>query len=238
MIPLPQRRTVESMSEECHRCGAELEPGSESFCCSQCGSPQLHIAPAISGAAEDELTTGNAPPPKLPAIQWNSALRSALLVALVGGVLFVIASWVPAFTIFSLLWTMCAASIAIGLYRRREPTLRMDASIGARIGLSVGVLMTSFLSVSLAAIAVVARFSLHSMAAFDAEMTRRMHEQLEKTMAANPAPAELVQQMLSQEFRTGVMLAGLLMFGLLILALSTVGGLLSGMLATGRDRTA
>lgn len=226
------------MHEECHRCGAELEAGGASFCCPHCGSPQLHITPAMSGSGEDESTTGTAPPPKPPAIRWNSALRSAMLVALVGAALFAVASWVPALTIFSLLWIVSAASIAIALYRHREPSLRMDASVGARIGLSVGVLMTTLLGICLAVIGVIARFRLHSMAAFDAEMTRRMQEQVAKAIAANPAPADIVRQMLSQEFRTGVMLAGLLIFAALILALSTVGGLLSGMVAVGRKQAA
>lgn len=188
--------------------------------------------------SDGSSTTGSAPPPKPQTIDWNSALRYGILVALVGAVLFAAASYVPALTILSLLWIVGAASVAIRLYRRRQPSLPMDASIGARIGLSVGVLMTSFLSVSLASIGLVARFGLHSMTAFDAEMTHRMHEQVERAIAANPAPANVVQQMLSQEFRTGVMLAGLLLFAVLIVTLSTVSGLLSGMAAVGRDRAA
>ena len=226
------------MVEDCHRCGAELEGGGSSFCCSHCGAPQLHITPAMSGDGEEALTTGAAPPPKIPTIRWSSALRSAMLVALIGAVLFAAASWVPALTIFSLLWIVSAASIAIGLYRHREPLLRMDGSIGARIGLSVGVLMTSALAICLAVVGLIARFGARSMSAFDAEMSRRMQEQVAKAIAANPAPADVVRQMLSQEFRTGVMLAGLLIFAAFILASSTVGGLLSGMVAVGRKRTA
>ena len=226
------------MTEECHRCGADLDAGGSSFCCPRCGSPQLYLSSSMTELAEGDSTTGHAPPPKPPAIDWSSALRSANLVAVIGAVLFALASWFPALTIFSLLWIMTAASIAIALYRRRRPALRMDGSIGARIGLSVGLLMTSFLSVTLAIVGLVARFGLHSMAAFDAEMTRRMHEQVEKAIAANPAPIEVVQQMLSPEFRTGVMLTGLLILAALILALSTIGGLLSGMMAVERKRAA
>lgn len=185
-------------------------------------------------ASGDSSTTGQAPPPKASEVDWNSALRSALLVALVGAALFTLASYVPALTVVSLLWILSAASIATGIYRRRRPFLRMDASIGARIGLFVGVLMTSLLSVSLAVIGLVARFGRHSMAAFDAQITHQMHEQVERAIVSNPAPASIVQQMLSQEFRTGVMLTGLLVFGLLILALSTLGGLFSGMVADRR----
>ncbi len=76
------------------------------------------------------------------------------------------------------------------------------------------------------------------MADFDAEMTERVHAEVEKAIAANPAPANLVQQMLSQEFRTGIMLAGLASLALLILVFSTVGGLLSGMVSVGRRRAA
>ncbi len=186
--------------------------------------------------SDDATTTGHAPPPKPPEIAWRSALQAAALVALIGAVLFAAASYVPALTIFSLLWILGAASIATAIYRHRHPLLPMNPFIGARIGLSVGVLMTSFLAVSLAAIGLIARFGLRSMAAFDAEMSRRMHDQVEKAIAANPAPASIVQQMLSQEFRTGVMLTGLLIFALLIITLSTVGGLLSGMAAARHKR--
>jgi hypothetical protein len=226
------------MPEECHRCGADLDSGTGSFCCPHCGSPQLYIAEAISEDTDTAATTGQAPPPRLPDVNWRSALRSAMLVAAVGAVLFGVASYVPALTIFSLLWILSAASIAIGMYRHREPALRMDASIGARIGLSVGLLMNSFLSVLLAIAGLLARFKTHTMAAFDAEMTQRMHDQIERALATNPAPVEVVRQMLSQEFRTGVMLAVLGMFAVLILAFSTVGGLLSGMMAVSRNRTA
>lgn len=183
-------------------------------------------------------TTGHAPPPKPPEVNWRAALRSSIVVAAIGAALFAIASYVPALTIFSLLWILGAGSIGIGFYRYREPALRMDASIGARIGLSVGLLMTAALSVVLAAIGFLARFRFHSMAAFDAEMTERVHAEVEKAIAANPAPANLVQQMLSQEFRTGIMLAGLASLALLILVFSTVGGLLSGMVSVGRRRAA
>jgi len=169
-------------------------------------------------------------------VEWKSALQSAMFVAIVSAVLFAVASYVPALTLLSLLWILCAASVAIGIYRRRRPSLRMDASVGARIGLSVGLLMTFFLAVSLAVVGMIARFGLHSMAAFDVQMTRQMQAQVEKAMVANPAPASVVQQLLSQEFRTGVMLTGLLIFALLIIALSTVGGLLSGMAAVRHKR--
>lgn len=214
-----------------------MDPGSASFCCPQCGAPQLHIAHSMTEAASsDSPTTGHAPPPRAPEVEWKSALQSALFVAIVGAVLFGVASYVPALTLMSLLWILGAASVATGIYRRRRPSLRMDASVGARIGLSVGLLMTFFLAVSLAIVGMVARFGLHSMAAFDAQMARGMHEQVERAMAANPAPASMVQQLLSQEFRTGVMLTGLLIFALLIVALSTVGGLLSGMATVRRKR--
>lgn len=193
----------------------------------------------MTGAGSGESsTTGEAPPPRTSEVEWRFALRSAILVALIAAVLFAVASYIPALTIFSLLWILCAASITTGLYQRRHPLLRMDGSVGARIGLSVGLLMVASLSVSLALVGLIARFRLHSMAAFDAEMTHRMHDQVEKALAANPAPANIVQQMLSPEFLTGVMLTGLTIFALLILALSTVGGLVSGVVAVQRNRTA
>ncbi len=52
--------------------------------------------------------------------------------------------------------------------------------MGARIGLVVGLALVACFGVALAVGGLVARYGLHSMAGFDAQMTQMLHEQLDK----------------------------------------------------------
>jgi ABC-type methionine transport system permease subunit len=80
----------------------------------------------------------------------------------------------------------------------------------------------------------VARYGLHSMATFDAQLTEQLHQQIEKAAAANPAPPEVIRFMYTPEFRAGIMLAGFAMVAGALLLLSALGGAVGGMLRTRR----
>jgi hypothetical protein len=107
----------------------------------------------------------------------------------------------------------------------------MDAGVGAQIGVVAGLALITAIAISMAAAGLVARFGLHSMGAFDAEL----RAQIDKAAAMNPQPAEAMRYVKSPEFRAGIMLGGFAMVGGFILVLSTVGGALSGMLRTKRS---
>ena len=62
----------------------------------------------------------------------------------------------------------------------------MDAGIGARIGVVVGVILVGCLAVAMAAGGLVARYLLHNMAGFDAQLTQQLHLQIEHALATNP----------------------------------------------------
>jgi hypothetical protein len=80
----------------------------------------------------------------------------------------------------------------------------------------------------------VARYGLHSMAGFDAQLTEQLHAQIEKAAAANPEPPEVIRYLYSPEFRAGMMLTGFAMAAGILVVLSTVGGAVSGLLRTRR----
>jgi hypothetical protein len=207
------------MHEYCHRCGGELpaSQGLSSFC-PHCGSPQIFLQDyeQQTGAPEAD-TTGAVPPPRPRQVEWKTAMRCALLVGGIAAGL----SW---------LWTISGSMITLALYQRRRPLAWMDAGIGARIGVVVGLALVVCLAIAAAVGGLVARYGLHSMAGFDAQLTQLMHAQMEKALATAPEPPEVQQFFYSPEVRAGMMLAGFAMVSGILLLLSTVGGAVGGLL--------
>ena len=167
-------------------------------------------------------------------VEWKTAIRCALLVAIVAGALSVVAARIPAVSALSSLWIISGSLITVGLYQWRRPLALMDAGVGARIGLVAGLALITCLGVSMAVAGLVARYGLHNMAAFDAQLTEQLHHQIEKAAAANPAPPEVIRFMYTPEFRAGIMLAGFAMVAGVLLLLSALGGAVVGMLRTRR----
>lgn len=203
--------------------------------CPHCGSPQIYLQDyeqQTGGAGGD--TTGELPPPRPRQVEWKTAIRCALLVAGVGAVLSLGAARVQALSTLSWLWTVSGSLIALALYQRRRPQAWMDVGVGARIGLVVGLALIACLAVAMAVAGLVARYGLHSMAGFDAQLTQQLHTQIEKAAAANPEPPEVLRFFESQEFRAGLMLAGFAMVSGFVVVLSTVGGAVGGLLRTRR----
>lgn len=220
------------MHEYCHRCGGALVAGDggSSFC-PHCGAPQLYLPEhAVAESNNPVESTGALPPPRPRKVEWKTAILCAGTVALVAALLSVVSARVPALIAINWLWILCGAGIALGLYQRRRPLAWMDAGIGARIGAVAGLGLVASIAVSMAAVGLVARFALHSMAGFDADL----HVQIEKAIAANPPPAEVMRYIKSPEFRAGIMLGGFAIMAGFIMLASTIGGALSGMVRTRR----
>lgn len=220
------------MHEYCHRCGGTLVAGdSGSSFCPHCGAPQLYLPEQDSSEPNTaELSTGVLPSPRPRHIEWKTAILCVGAVALVAAILSVVSARFPALIAINWLWILCGAAIALGLYQRRRPQAWMDAGVGARIGVVAGLGLVCSVAVSMAVVGLVARFALHSMAGFDADL--RM--QIEKAIAANPQPAEVLRYLKSPEFRAGIMLGGFAMMAGFIMLTSTIGGALSGMTRTRR----
>ena len=228
------------MHECCHRCGGEL-PASDGVSpfCPHCGSPQIYLQDyeQQSGAAEAD-TTGALPPPRLQQVEWKTAIRCALLVAGIAALLGMVAQRLLVLSLFSWLWTIGGSMITLALYQKRRPLAWMDAGVGARIGVVVGLALVSCLAVAMAGAGLVARYGLHSMAGFDAELTQTLHAQIEKAAATAPEPPEMLRFLYSPEVRAGIMLAGFAMVSGVLLVLSTVGGALGGFMRMRRKVSA
>jgi hypothetical protein len=159
-------------------------------------------------------------------------------VGAIAAMLTLVAEQVQVLSPLSLLWTISGSIITLALYQRRRPLAWMDAGVGARIGLVVGLALVAFFGVALAVGGLVARYGLHSMAGFDAQMTQMLHEQLNKASAAASQPPEVLRFMNSLEFRAGMILCGFGMASGFLLVLSTVGGALGGLMRTRRNVSA
>jgi hypothetical protein len=228
------------MHQYCHRCGGELSASvGESPFCPHCGSPQIYLQDyEEQNNGSEKSTTGAAPPPSPQQVEWKTAIRCALLVAGVAAVLSVVSAKVQLVSPISWLWTISGSMITLALYQKRRPLAWMDAGVGARIGVVVGLALVTCLAVAMAGAGLVARYGLHSMAGFDAELTQTLHAQVEKAAATAPQPPEMVRFLYSPEVRAGIMLAGFAMVAGVLLVLSTVGGALGGFMRMRRKVSA
>ena len=213
-----------------------MEGRGESPFCPHCGAPQLFLAlenqsVETGGEVVGAASTDAAAPPRPQQVEWKTAIRCAAAVAAVASVLAVAALRVDVLSPVSLLWIMSASLITMGFYQKRKPAAWMDVRIGARIGVVVGVFLALELAVSMAGAGLVARFVLHSMGSFDAQMAGQI-ELVEKTLQqqSTPMPAEYLRFVNSPEFRAGSMLATFAMVSGGLLVLSTVGGAFAGLL--------
>ena len=221
------------MHEFCHRCGGELPSGSgESPFCPHCGSPQLFLSldfqSVETGGDGDGQTAPGTPTPRPRQVDWKMAIRCAVVVAAVAGVLSLGAMRVSLLLPVSSIWVMSASLITLGLYQKRRPLAWMDAGTGARIGVLVGLCLAFGLAIPLAVAGVILRFGLHSMDGFDKQMVELMSTAI--TNSKTPVPIEVVQFFNAPEFRAGFMLVVSAAYSVFLLVLSTVGGAFAGML--------
>jgi hypothetical protein len=218
------------MHEYCHRCGGELPitDGVSPFC-PHCGSPQIYLQDyeQQSGAAEAD-TTGAVPPPRPQRVEWKTAIRCALLVAGIAAVLGLVSQRVQVVSLLSWLWTIGGSMITLALYQRRRPLAWMDAGVGARIGMVVGLALVACLGIALAVGGLVARYGLHSMAGADAQLTEMLHMEFDRITKVAPEPPGFQGFWYSPEVRAGIMLAGSGMMAGILLVLSTISGAVGG----------
>lgn len=220
------------MREFCHRCGGELSDDSSSPFCPHCGAPQIYLLDYEQPAEPGKNTTGAPPPPAPRQIDWKTVIRCALLVAGIAAALSLVAARFESISPLSWLWTVSGSLITLALYQKRRPQAGMDAGIGARIGVVVGVVLIACLAVAMAAGGLMARYLLHNMAGFDAELTQQLHMQVDHMLATNPEAKSMQGYLYSPEFRAGMMLVGFGLISGILLVLSTVGGAVGGLLRT------
>jgi hypothetical protein len=231
------------MQENCHRCGGELA-GDTAFC-PHCGAPQLTLAleqqsvEAGGERADGAASTGAAPPSMPRAVDWRVAMRYALLVALVGAALRVAAAEVNALFAAALLWMVSASVITLGLYQKRLPAARIDAGIGARIGVVAGLFLALAVGISMTGWRLAERYMLHGMGSIDAQMLALMQQvmkQMQQQAAAqqSPLPAWLPALWNSPEAPAAMTLGGYAMVAVVLIAVSAMSGAFGGLLRARR----
>ena len=244
------------MRELCHRCHGELQASASGdaplLFCPHCAAPQLLLPEAMRIEAPEALTTGALPPPRptgspAPAVRaghvdWRAAMAATGVVAGVAAVLMVVRVEFPAAALLSVMWTLCGAVIALGLYTRSRPQAWMDARIGLRVGATTGLLMIAAMGVVLAAIGLIFRFGTHGMGSFDSEAAQTFETNRQMVMQMmqdqnQPADAQakLLGLMNSAEYHAGMAVATLGLMSGLILLLSAGGGAFAGMLRASRS---
>ena len=158
-------------------------------------------------------------------------MRCAVSVAMGTSAMFAAAFLIPYLGLPSLLLLFGASFLTVGLYRRRSPGAVMTAGVGARLGLSTGVLLMAGMAIALSAVLLLARYRTHSMGPFDAQWSSQVAELLDRTRATSPVQPEAERQMQTAEFRAGSMLAGLMLLGGFLVVISAGSGAFAGSIA-------
>ena len=239
----------------CHRCQGELpaydptapEPAQgydtrAVLFCPHCSAPQLmlqdHMVLAETATPHAGPVPGAPPPPPHPhAVNWRVALALAGWLALGAAVLKTLAFAVVAAGVLGNIWVAAAAALAVALYAKRWPQGRMSAAIGARLGFATGLLMVAAMGLSFALAGVVARFGLHRMTGFDADLSQQfalfggqMTASLDQQHATPDIRQAVAGMLAAPETRGGLALGLLGLEGLFVVSISAAGGAFSGML--------
>jgi hypothetical protein len=221
------------MEQPCYKCGQAVEQG-VAFC-PHCSAPQIRVviaeAPmgatmAAVGESETVLASRDAvaerPVPMLAiSSPWSLAVRPCALAALIAAVGMVCKLVVPVIAVIG------AGFLAVAIYRRNNPTARLRAGTGARLGALSG-LFCSAITAVLGALRVLALNE-------GGEIRKTMLDVLQQTATRYPDP----QSQSALEFLRGPAgLAFFMLFGaLMFILMGTIGGALGAALRGRRDRS-
>jgi hypothetical protein len=217
------------MDYPCHRCGAQVEEGTPF--CPHCGAPQIRVpgsepaSPSLPPGTPDEIQ-----PPAQPVdlqggrtqatagVDWPQAVRASAIV----GVVLALAFALPFAGV--LLGTLAAGSFTVALYRRRVPETPLTPGLGARIGAIAGLFGFALFAVLL---------SLSMLANRGSGLFRQMLQQgIEQAAArtSDPQAQEALQRLMSPAGLAVLVTFALIMFLVVFLALSSLGGALGARL--------
>jgi hypothetical protein len=209
------------MDHPCHKCGNSIEDG-KPFC-SQCGAPQIRVA--VPEAAEpsnagdvpaNEATAFSLEPPNIPGalsvsalstgVVWSSAFRACAVAALIAFLVTALRLIVPPLAVLG------AGFLAVILYRRRNPTWRVNAGSGAQLGAFSGLIFSGIL----------AFFAALMLAMWQAggQLHQSMLDALQQFSARSNDP----QVRAALEFLKAPDLAGKMLLDIAVLALISIAG--------------
>jgi hypothetical protein len=217
------------MELTCSRCHQTVQDG---YCyCPNCGLPQLVFSAENSAEAGQSERWGEAVR-DANTVDWNSALRSTLPLAIPAGILCSVLSPV---SILGLLLMGATAAWVVALYIRSHRPARITVGAGARIGFVTGV-VGSWTAAAMSGLSLYAmRFWLHQGSAFDDFWQNVVNLQQAQGIAVGADAQNLAAAkalMISQEGRAGLILFTIaILMGTLVLFAIAGGALGARMLA-------
>jgi hypothetical protein len=227
----------------CHRCSSPLPE--HALFCAECGSPQLvltetdveRVASERSAAAAD----GSAPLQRASSmgrIRWRPVLRIVAGVAVAVGVAMGVGGFLPGFGLAGWFLVIAAPMLTLNLYQRKVPGAPMDAGIGARIGLALGVFVAFMVVVADSLAQVIYRYPLHSSAKMDGQLNELLQKMATyPAFAANPAEAaQLFHIYQTPDGRAAMALAGGAFLACCLMVYCMLSGALRGWLRPGKSR--
>jgi hypothetical protein len=196
--------------------------------CAQCGAPQIRVElPELAASAAIASDTNELPSfpassnvagvlglPVTAAIQWNRALRSCAIAALIAAIIMSLGLMVP------LLAALGAGFLAVNLYHRSNAAWIVNARSGAKLGAACGILFFAIATVlETAAMAV-----MHT----GNQVREKVMEALQQA-AARSNDAQV--QAAFEQFKTPQGIALMLVLGVFVLLIiSIAAGSLAGAL--------
>jgi hypothetical protein len=222
------------MELSCSRCHQTVQDG---YCyCPNCGLPQLVFSAENSAEAGHGERWGEAVR-DANTVDWNSALRSTLPLAIPAGILCSVLSPV---SILGLLLMGATAAWVVALYIRSHRPAWITVGAGARIGFVTGV-VGSWTAAAMSGLSLYAmRFWLHQGSAFDDFWQNVVNLQQAQGIAVGADAQNLAAVkalMMSPEGRAGLILFTItILMGILVL-FAIAGGALGARILTRTRRT-
>jgi hypothetical protein len=220
------------MELTCSRCHQTVQP--EDCFCPFCGLPQL-VYTAEGSAAPGQPERVGEPVRDAGTVDWKSALRLALMLAVPAGAL--CSMYSPA-GILGLPLMAAAGAWAVALYMRSRRPAWITIGAGARIGLVTGILGSWTAAFATAISLYAMRFWLHRGPEIDDAWVSQitLSTQLLTSWGADAQQIAMNKAiMLSPEGRAGAMLLDTAVLALIVLGFSVAGGAL-GARFLGRPR--
>jgi hypothetical protein len=220
------------MDLNCSRCHQPVQDG---YCyCPACGLPQLVYSAENSGD-EGQSTRWDRAVRDASAVDWKSALRSILPLAIPAGIL---CSTLSPVGILGLLMVGGAAAWAVALYMRRQRPAWITVGAGARIGLVCGLLAGALAFAMSGCELYTQRYILHQGSQIDADWKKFVDLDMQfshqfggwiGTPQSSQIQAQETQEqkwMLSPEGHAGIVIADFAFGSFLLVIFAMAGGAL------------
>jgi hypothetical protein len=217
------------MDQPCYKCGQVVEEGR--VFCPHCRAPQIRVIVAepvaavpVATGAQAQLTSSETVPLIAVPMRWDQTAQPCAVAALIAalGMVFQLINPVIA--------AIGAGFLAVALYRRRNPEIRIHARTGARLGAICGFFCFGMIAI-LAALRVLilhegGKIRATLLEAIQQQSARYPDPQVQPTLDFLRSPAGLLLMFVFS------LIAGLIIFVLL----GMLGGALGGAGLSRRDR--